>query len=114
MRFQIQPEGMQFSTVIVISFHPVSQRILQAFYWVDFQLFVTKVDRVYHVQCFYMEADKTVSAPLEVSDLTTAFVTQLVPMPICRYEILNGGPTGAPIHYAIVGPQVCNYFNFIF
>uniref|UniRef100_A0AC34GH80 ZP domain-containing protein n=1 Tax=Panagrolaimus sp. ES5 TaxID=591445 RepID=A0AC34GH80_9BILA len=44
--------------------------------------FVTKVDRVYHIQCFYMEADKTVAQDIQVSDLTTAFVTQLVPMPV--------------------------------
>ena len=57
-----------------------------------------------------MEADKTVAEDLEVSDLTTAFLTQLVPMPVCRYEILDGGPAGKPIQFAVVGQQV--YHNF--
>jgi len=53
-----------------------------------------------------MEADKTVSAQLEVSDLTTAFQTQVVPMPVCKYEILEGGPSGQPIQFATIGQQV--------
>ncbi|RCN25491.1 hypothetical protein ANCCAN_28796, partial [Ancylostoma caninum] len=53
-----------------------------------------------------MEADKTVSTQIEVSDLTTAFQTQVVPMPICKYEILNGGPTGEPVQFATIGQPV--------
>uniref|UniRef100_A0A0N5A826 ZP domain-containing protein n=1 Tax=Syphacia muris TaxID=451379 RepID=A0A0N5A826_9BILA len=87
----LNPRGVFVTTTVVISFHP---------------LFVTKVDRAYRIQCFYMEADKTVSAQLEVSEITTAFQTQIVPMPICRYEILEGGPTGQPIQYATIGQQV--------
>ena len=44
-----------------------------------------------------MEADKTVSQELEVSMLTTALQTQNVPMPVCRYDILDGGPEGSPV-----------------
>lgn len=87
----LNPRGVFVTTTVVISFHP---------------LFVTKVDRAYRIQCFYMEADKTVSTQLEVSEITTAFQTQIVPMPICRYEILEGGPTGQPIQYATIGQQV--------
>ncbi|VDN56971.1 unnamed protein product [Dracunculus medinensis] len=87
----LNPRGVFVTTTIVISFHP---------------LFMTKVDRVYRVQCFYMEADKTVTTQLEVSEITTAFQTQIVPMPICRYEILDGGPTGQPIQFALIGQQV--------
>ena len=69
----LNPRGIFVTTTVVISFHP---------------LFVTKVDRAYRVQCFYMEADKTVSTQLEVSELTTALaITQVVPMPICRYDV---------------------------
>ncbi|EYB84566.1 hypothetical protein Y032_0314g2233 [Ancylostoma ceylanicum] len=87
----LNPRGVFVSTTVVISFHPQ---------------FVTKVDRAYRIQCFYMEADKTVSTQIEVSELTTAFQTQVVPMPICKYEILDGGPTGAPIQFATIGQQV--------
>jgi hypothetical protein len=68
----LNPRGVFVSTTVVISFHPQ---------------FVTKVDRAYRVQCFYMEADKTVSTDIEVSEITTAFQTQIVPMPVCRYEV---------------------------
>jgi hypothetical protein len=43
--------GVFISTTIVVTFHP---------------RFLTKIDRAYRVQCFYMEADKTVSTGLEV------------------------------------------------
>nr|AAB66646.1 CUT-1-like cuticlin protein precursor [Ascaris lumbricoides] len=87
----LNPRGIFVTTTVVISFHP---------------LFITKVDRAYRVQCFYMEADKTVSTQIEVSEITTAFQTQIVPMPVCRYEILDGGPTGQPIQFATIGQQV--------
>ncbi|KAK0398655.1 hypothetical protein QR680_002693 [Steinernema hermaphroditum] len=87
----LNPRGIFVSTTVVISFHPN---------------FVTKVDRAYKIQCFYMEADKTVSQQIEVSDLTTAFQSQVVPMPICRYDILSGGPTGQPVQFAQIGEQV--------
>ncbi|KAH7727357.1 cuticulin-1 [Aphelenchoides avenae] len=87
----LNPRGVFVTTTVVISFHPQ---------------FVTKVDRAYRVQCFYMEADKTVSQQLEVSEITTLFQTQVVPMPVCRYEILEGGPTGQPIRFATIGQQV--------
>uniref|UniRef100_A0A0M3I9R6 ZP domain-containing protein n=1 Tax=Ascaris lumbricoides TaxID=6252 RepID=A0A0M3I9R6_ASCLU len=87
----LNPRGIFVTTVIVISFHP---------------LFVTKVDRAYRLQCFYMEADKTVSTEIEVSEITTAFQTAIVPMPICRYDILDGGPSGAKISFATIGQQV--------
>lgn len=38
--------------------------------------------------------------------LTTSFQTQTVPMPVCRYEVLDRGPQGSPIRYAKVGDQV--------
>lgn len=53
-----------------------------------------------------MEAEKTVDQRIQVADITTAFVTQLVPMPVCRYEVLDGGPTGKQIQFAVVGQQV--------
>lgn len=71
----LNPPGVFVTTTVVISFHPI---------------FLTKVDRAYRIQCFYMEADKTVSSYAEVSDITTAFLMQTVPMPTCRYEVSQG------------------------
>uniref|UniRef100_A0A914UIN8 ZP domain-containing protein n=1 Tax=Plectus sambesii TaxID=2011161 RepID=A0A914UIN8_9BILA len=87
----LNPKGVFVSATIIISFHPK---------------FTTKVDRAYRIRCFYMEADKTVSSELEVSMLTTGLQTQVVPMPVCRYEVLTGGPTGQPIKFALIGDQV--------
>lgn len=42
---------MMQSVIVIISFH---------------KIFVTKVDKAYKVQCFYMEADKTVAQSIEV------------------------------------------------
>ena len=47
----LSPRGVMLSTTVIVSFHP---------------LFLTKVDRAYRIQCFYMEADKTVDTRLEV------------------------------------------------
>ena len=43
-----------------------------------------------------MEADKTVSTDIEVSPITSEFATQNVPMPVCRYEVLDA-PDGQPV-----------------
>ncbi|VDK85709.1 unnamed protein product, partial [Litomosoides sigmodontis] len=67
----LNPTGLFITTVVVITFHPK---------------FITKVDRAYRIQCFYMEANKTVSAQIDVDEITTALQTQIVKMPICRYE----------------------------
>jgi hypothetical protein len=87
----LNPKGVFVSITVIITFHPK---------------FITKVDRAYLIQCFYMEADKTVSTEIEVSMLTTEFQTQVVPMPVCRYEILSDGPTGEPVQFALVGDMV--------
>jgi hypothetical protein len=84
------PKGIFVRTTLVISFHPN---------------FITKVDRAYTLQCFYMEADKTVSTDIEVSMITTGFQTQFVPMPICRYEILDA-PDGNIVQFALIGQAV--------
>jgi hypothetical protein len=52
-----------------------------------------------------MEADKTVSTDIEVSMITTGFQTQFVPMPICRYEILDA-PDGNLVQFALIGQAV--------
>lgn len=68
----LNPRGIYVTAVVVVTFHPQ---------------FITNIDRSYKLQCFYMEADKTVSTEIEVSDMTTSFATQMVAMPVCRYEV---------------------------
>ena len=58
-----------------------------------------------------MEAEKSLSQNLDVADLTTSLVTRPVPMPICRYDVLDGGPNGAPVQFAVVGQQVYHKFT---
>ena len=57
-----------------------------------------------------MEADKTVAADVAVSEITTAFVTAVVTMPVCRYDILDS-PNGAPVRHAIIGQPVYHQFT---
>ncbi|KAI6225526.1 Cuticlin-1 [Aphelenchoides fujianensis] len=82
--------GVAVSATVVISFHPI---------------FITKSDRAYKVNCFYMEARKTVGQNLEVSSLTTKALTRQAEMPVCRYEILDS-PNGQPVRYAKIGDRV--------
>lgn len=65
----------------------------------------TQVDRAYTIQCFFMEAEKTVSTEIEVSMITTGLQTNIVPMPVCRYEILDA-PDGQSVQFAIIGQAV--------
>lgn len=49
--FQLNPRGFFVETTVVFSFHPT---------------FLTKVDQAVKIQCFYMEANKTATAELDV------------------------------------------------
>ena len=92
----LEPRGLFISATVVMSFH---------------KTFLTKIDRAFTVRCFYMEADKTVSQELEVSMLTTQLATIQVPMPVCTYQILDGGPTGDPVQFTTIGQQVYHKWN---
>ncbi|VDK71613.1 unnamed protein product [Litomosoides sigmodontis] len=46
------PRGLYVCMTVIITFHP---------------MFITKIDRSYHVKCFYMETDRTVTTRLDVS-----------------------------------------------
>ncbi|CAG9530685.1 unnamed protein product [Cercopithifilaria johnstoni] len=83
--------GIRITTTVIISFHPI---------------FLTKVDRAYRLNCFYVESSKTITQQLEISMLTTEELYHQTQMPICRYEILGGGATGVQIRYAKVGDSV--------
>ncbi|VDN56717.1 unnamed protein product [Dracunculus medinensis] len=87
----LEPRGVFLSIAIVLSFHPK---------------FITKADKVYNIQCFYMESVKDVDNNLEAVELISIFVMQNAIMPNCRYEILDRGPNGKPIQFALIGQQV--------
>ena len=38
--------------------------------------------------------------------LTTQIATIQVPMPVCSYQILDGGPEGDPVQFTTIGQQV--------
>ncbi|VDM42534.1 unnamed protein product [Toxocara canis] len=87
----LQYNGVSISTTVIVSFH---------------HIFLTKVDRAYRLNCFYMEVSKTVSQQIEVSMMTTTELRAQTQMPVCRYEIVAGGPDGAPVRYAKIGDSV--------
>ncbi|KFD48119.1 hypothetical protein M514_11000 [Trichuris suis] len=87
----MNPHGVQFSNVIVVSFHPV---------------FITRMDRAYHVKCDYMETRKSVAFNMDVSPLTVTQIAQSFPLPTCSYTIRKDELDGEILKYAKVGQQV--------
>uniref|UniRef100_A0A1I7XZ65 ZP domain-containing protein n=1 Tax=Steinernema glaseri TaxID=37863 RepID=A0A1I7XZ65_9BILA len=70
----LSPPGVQVSVVVVVSFH---------------QNFITKVDKAYHIQCAYGEAEKMVTAEVEVNTQPATNIEGIVQPPKCRYEIVD-------------------------
>ncbi|CDW53637.1 cuticlin 1 [Trichuris trichiura] len=87
----MNPHGVQFSNVIVVSFHPV---------------FITRMDRAYHVKCDYMESRRSVTFNMDVSPLTVTQIAQSFPLPTCSYTIRKDELDGEILKYAKVGQQV--------
>uniref|UniRef100_A0A5S6QWM9 ZP domain-containing protein n=1 Tax=Trichuris muris TaxID=70415 RepID=A0A5S6QWM9_TRIMR len=87
----MNPQGVQFSNVIVVSFHPV---------------FITRMDRAYHVKCDYVESRRSVTFNMDVSPLTVTQITQSFPLPTCSYTIRKDELDGEILKYAKVGQQV--------
>uniref|UniRef100_A0A914ZEV3 ZP domain-containing protein n=1 Tax=Parascaris univalens TaxID=6257 RepID=A0A914ZEV3_PARUN len=85
------PRGIFIVASLIVAFHPE---------------FLTKIDRVYVVQCFYMEMEKILEKEIQVKMNPPILQTEQVPMPVCRYEVLDGSPTGPPIFYAVIGQMV--------
>ncbi|KJH43412.1 zona pellucida-like domain protein [Dictyocaulus viviparus] len=92
----LNPKGIFVSTTIVITFHPH---------------FITKIDRAYRISCFYMEANEAVTSQLNVVELTTVNITEIVQMPVCKYEILEGGPHGKQLRYGKIGQQIYHQWS---
>uniref|UniRef100_A0A914Q8G6 ZP domain-containing protein n=1 Tax=Panagrolaimus davidi TaxID=227884 RepID=A0A914Q8G6_9BILA len=86
------PRGIFVTSTIVVSFHP---------------LFITSIDRAYRIKCLYFAGEQKVKMNLGVNALPPNLQRiERMPMPICRYELLDGGPYGPPIAYATVGQKV--------
>lgn len=72
---QSNPHGLYISVTVVITFHP---------------MFITMVDKAYNVQCFYMEADKQVTAELGVrSVLLHCLPLTTLCLPYCAYCVVR-------------------------
>ncbi|KAM3723953.1 Cuticlin-6 [Dirofilaria immitis] len=87
----LNPRGIFVEMTVVFMFHA---------------LFMTKVDQMVKVQCFYMEADKSVSVPMEVSMITTQFREKMYEMPRCEYTLRRGSQDGPTVEYAQLGEYV--------
>ncbi|XGW04786.1 hypothetical protein V3C99_015731 [Haemonchus contortus] len=93
----VQPRGLMLDSVVVLMFHPI---------------FMTQVDKAYHVQCNYLEVNKEVTRTLDVSmqpptELPQGAVQQdEKTTPTCKYEVLDKGQNGAPIKFATIGDTV--------
>lgn len=91
------PEGgMQFSTTLVISFHP---------------LFVTKNDKAFNINCMYRETAQTVTAGIDVSPITPLTMAYDMPKPICKYTIHKDELDGPLLKFAKVGDQVVHKWD---
>ncbi|KAK0397708.1 hypothetical protein QR680_002231 [Steinernema hermaphroditum] len=90
-RRSFDPKGIFVVASIIVAFHPE---------------FLTKIDRVYVVQCYYMEMEKIIEKEIQVKMPPPMLQTQQVPMPVCRYEVLDGSPEGPRVFYATIGQMV--------
>ncbi|KAK5966103.1 ZP domain-containing protein [Trichostrongylus colubriformis] len=72
MLFQTSPRGVFLSTSVIIAFN------------LDY---LTKVDRIYRVQCFYMEMERRLEKEVLVKMPPPTLHTKQVPMPVCKYEV---------------------------
>ncbi|VDK64009.1 unnamed protein product, partial [Anisakis simplex] len=89
---------MMVETTVIVMFH---------------RIFLTKVDKAFHIKCFYIEADYRVSHSLHISSLPTTelYVPQEqvgdeVLVPTCKYEVTRNRFDGDLVKYAAVGDRV--------
>ena len=91
----LNPRGVAYSFTLVASFHP---------------LFVTGLDRAFHIRCFFTEAVKAVESTLDVRKLTTQIIQREFSLPQCTYQ-LREGFSGPPIRFASVGAPVTHVWQ---
>ncbi|CAD5215314.1 unnamed protein product [Bursaphelenchus okinawaensis] len=94
----LNPRGIFVEMTVVFMFHSV---------------FMTKVDQMVKIQCFYMEAEKPVSVPIEVSMITTQFRQKIYEMPRCEYTLRKDHPNGPIVQYATLGQSVYHRWECI-
>jgi len=87
-RRSADPAGLFVSVNLIVSFHPT---------------FITKVDQGFAVECFYMQAMKSVTYPVSVSMISLQPVQEIAEMPRCRYEVFVGDADGPPATTVNVG-----------
>ncbi|KAI1706580.1 cuticlin-1 [Ditylenchus destructor] len=73
------PPGVHVSFTVIVSFH---------------DNFITKVDRAYHVDCSYEEADHTVTTQMDVSQAPEMQLQGQVESPQCHYRIQTPNENG--------------------
>ncbi|CAJ0589462.1 unnamed protein product [Cylicocyclus nassatus] len=94
---KLNPRGLVVDTTIVLMFHPI---------------FMTQVDRAYHVQCNYMESNEQVTQSLDVSTQAPTELPRSAAAagnrkpPTCKYEVLSKDKHGPPIVFATIGETV--------
>jgi hypothetical protein len=76
----------------VVSFHPSG--------------FITKNDRAFHVKCFYLEPEETVTNTIQVSQLPTLELQDEATMPTCEYSVRSGSLNGPTLNFANVGETI--------
>uniref|UniRef100_A0A1I7ZPD2 ZP domain-containing protein n=1 Tax=Steinernema glaseri TaxID=37863 RepID=A0A1I7ZPD2_9BILA len=74
---QTNPKGMSMGSVVVVSYH---------------QNFITRRDRAFEVECFYLEESKIVKSDMIVSHLPTTEMMVKPIMPDCNYVVRKENP----------------------
>uniref|UniRef100_A0A1I7UFV3 ZP domain-containing protein n=1 Tax=Caenorhabditis tropicalis TaxID=1561998 RepID=A0A1I7UFV3_9PELO len=86
---KLNPPSVVVSLIAVVSFH---------------DSFITKLDKAYHIQCAYAEAEKTVSTDLDVNMNDEQEINGTVEPPSCEYLISD--INGNSVQNSLVGDLV--------
>ncbi|CAA90131.3 ZP domain-containing protein [Caenorhabditis elegans] len=86
---KLNPPSVVVSLIAVVSFH---------------DSFITKLDKAYHIQCAYAEAEKTVSTDLDVNMTDEQEINGTVEPPSCDYLISD--QNGNSVQNSLVGELV--------
>ncbi|CAI4229645.1 unnamed protein product [Auanema sp. JU1783] len=93
---EVNPRGMSYSMTVVVQLHP---------------LFVTKVDRAFHVHCFYQETEKAVGTGMNITDPTAQTINGTEKNPECEYTLHKDSANGPLARYAQVGDTIYHVWS---